>query len=123
MFLGDSGTLFISYLIAMIVISEHNIMKNLSISEIILLMILPGIDMLRLFVKRILSKKNPFLGDRNHIHHLLFDKFGLLKTNLILISLTTFPLIFLNFFNDHFVFILLVIIAVYFCILNFYKKI
>ena len=122
-FLGDSGTLFISYLIAMIVISEHNIMKNLSISEIILLMILPGIDMLRLFVKRILSKKNPFLGDRNHIHHLLFDKFGLLKTNLILISLTTFPLIFLNFFNDHFVFILLVTIAVYFCILKFYKKI
>lgn len=122
-FLGDSGTLFISYLIAMIVISEHNIMKNLSISEIILMMILPGIDMLRLFVKRILSKKNPFSGDRNHIHHLLFDKFGLLKTNLILISLTTFPLIFLNFFNDHFVFILLVIIAVYFCILKFYKKI
>ena len=122
-FLGDSGTLFISYFIAMIVISEHNIMKNLSISEIILMMILPGIDMLRLFVKRILSKKNPFSGDRNHIHHLLFDKFGLLKTNLILISLTTFPLIFLNFFNDHFVFILLVIIAVYFCILKFYKKI
>ncbi len=122
-FLGDSGTLFISYLIAMIVIKEHNIMKNLSISEIILLMILPGIDMLRLFVKRILSKKNPFLGDRNHFHHLLFDKFGLLKTNLILISLTTFPLIFLNFFNDHFVFILLVVIAIYFCILKFYKKI
>ena len=122
-FLGDSGTLFISYLIAMIVISEHNNMKNLFISEIILLMILPGIDMLRLFVKRILNKKSPFIGDRNHIHHLLFDKFGLLKTNLILISLTTFPLIFLNFFNEYFVFILLVTITVYFCILKFHKKI
>lgn len=122
-FLGDSGTLFISYLIAMIVISEHNNMKNLFISEIILLMILPGIDMLRLFVKRILNKKSPFIGDRNHIHHLLFDKFGLLKTNLILISMTTFPLIFLNFFNEYFVFILLVTITVYFCILKFHKKI
>jgi UDP-GlcNAc:undecaprenyl-phosphate/decaprenyl-phosphate GlcNAc-1-phosphate transferase len=109
--------------IAMIVISEHNNMKNLSISEIILLMLLPGIDMLRLFVKRILNKKSPFKGDRNHIHHLLLYKLGLTKTNLILILLMTFPLIFFHLFNEHFVFILFVTITVYFGILNFYKKI
>lgn len=117
-FLGDSGTLFISYLVAMIVISEHNNMKNLSISEIILLMVLPGIDMLRLFVKRILNKKNPFTGDRDHIHHLLLYKFGLIKTNLILISLIIFPLIFFHLFSEYFISILLLTIIVYFCTLK-----
>ena len=36
-------------------------------------MMLPGIDMLRLFLERIL-KKNPFKGDRNHLHHLFYLK-------------------------------------------------
>ena len=122
-FLGDSGTLFISYFIAMIVINEHNNMNSPSISEIILLMILPGIDMLRLFIHRILNKKSPFAGDRNHIHHLLLGKLGLLKTNLILISLIIFPLFFFNFFSEYFIFILFVTITAYFCILKFIEKI
>ena len=45
----------------------------------------PGIDMLRLFMTRIYNRKNPFKGDLNHLHHLLKNKFkNLLKTNLIL---------------------------------------
>ena len=44
----------------------------------------PGIDMLRLFMTRIYNKKNPFKGDLNHLHHLLKNKFNnLLKTNLM----------------------------------------
>lgn len=122
-FLGDSGTLFISYLIAMILISEHNNMKYLSLSEIILLMILPGVDMLRLFIIRILNKKNPFYGDRNHIHHLIITKFGLIKTNLILILLITLPLTLFQFFNEYFVYIVFATVIVYFFILNFVKRI
>ena len=40
----------------------------------------PGIDMLRLFIQRLLNKQNPFYGDRNHIHHLLLKKYGYNKT-------------------------------------------
>ena len=36
-------------------------------------MMLPGIEMLRLFVSRI-HKKKPFKPDRNHLHHVLSSK-------------------------------------------------
>ena len=39
-------------------------------------MFLPGVDMFRLFVQRILSKKNPFLGDREHLHHYFLKIYG-----------------------------------------------
>ena len=48
---------------------DHNEFKSFKVDEIFLLMFLPGIDMLRLFTQRILSGKNPFLGDREHLHH------------------------------------------------------
>ena len=75
-------------------------------------MILPGLDLLRLTVMRILKGKNAFYGDRNHIHHLLIKSNGLIKTNLILAVLTSLPIILfkvlvLNFFL---VFIFFVII-------------
>ena len=35
---------------------------------------LPGIDMLRVFIVRMLNRKNPFSSDRNHLHYLLLDK-------------------------------------------------
>ena len=43
-------------------------------------------------------KRNPFLGDLNHIHHLLKLKLNYIKTLLIILALTLFPVIgtFLN---------------------------
>ena len=31
--------------------------------------------MVRLFIQRLISKKNPLFGDREHIHHLILKKF------------------------------------------------
>ena len=44
--------------------------------EIFLIMLLPGVDMLRLFVMRISKGKNPFYPDNQHIHHLYLKKFS-----------------------------------------------
>ena len=44
--------------------------------EIFLLMMLPGIDMIRLTFERLVNKKNPLLGDRSHIHHLVVKKYN-----------------------------------------------
>ncbi|MDC1014834.1 MraY family glycosyltransferase, partial [Candidatus Pelagibacter sp.] len=68
-FMGDSGTLFLGSIISLVLIANHNEFKSFKVDEIFLLMFLPGIDMLRLFTQRILSGKNPFLGDREHLHH------------------------------------------------------
>ncbi len=55
------------------------------------MLVFPGLDLLRLTFFRVINKKNPFYGDRNHVHHLLIKKFSLFKSNLILLSMTLLP--------------------------------
>ena len=78
-FLGNSGSLIVGILIGLTTIKFYNdgyIQKN-SAEDIVILFLIPGIDMLRLFVQRILNKKNPFKADNLHLHHLLIKKFPL----------------------------------------------
>ena len=62
-------------------------------------MMLPGIDMLRLFIVRIIKKRNPFSGDSNHLHHILLKSFPASKVFLIifLINFINFLFVFLNY--------------------------
>ena len=112
-FLGDSGVYLLGSILAILLIYEYNIFKTIRFAdEIFLLLILPGLDLLRLTVMRILKGKNAFYGDRNHIHHLLIKRNSLIKTNLTLAVITSLPIILfkvlvLNFFL---VFIFFVII-------------
>lgn len=107
-FMGDSGVYLCSFVIGYLIIKYYNINLIRSSDTIFILMMVPGIDMFRLFIVRILSKKNPFYPDKLHLHHLLLGKFNYLKTILILILLLLFPILFLilNFSN-------ILIIAVY----------
>ena len=86
LFLGDSGAFLLSGVIGFIFVNKYNSDPFFFYSdEIFILLMVPGIDMLRLFMTRIYNGKNPFKGDLNHLHHLLKNKFkNLLKTNLIL---------------------------------------
>ena len=36
--------------------------------EILCLMLIPGLDMIRVSIKRIIIGKNPLKGDENHLH-------------------------------------------------------
>jgi UDP-GlcNAc:undecaprenyl-phosphate GlcNAc-1-phosphate transferase len=106
MFLGDSGSLFIAFIVGYfsIILYQKDFFKS---DDIIILMIVPGFDMFRLFVQRILKKKNPFIGDLNHLHHLLKKIFGLIfavLTNIFFIL----ALIVLKFFFHYNTIILLV---------------
>ena len=74
-FLGNNGSSIISFIISLMLINAHYHNPLEFTSEIIfLLCFLPAIDMLRLFILRIWNKKNPFIGDLNHFHHLVFLK-------------------------------------------------
>jgi len=98
-FLGDGGSLLIAFVIGYFSISLYN--KNYFKSDdIIILMIVPGFDMFRLFLVRILNKRNPFKGDLNHLHHLLKNNFGLffaVLTNIFFVL----ALIVLRFFVNY----------------------
>ena len=58
---------------------------------------IPGLDMLRLFIERLLQKKNPLKPDRNHFHHLLLNRFQRYNVLIIYFSFMIFPLILLSF--------------------------
>jgi UDP-GlcNAc:undecaprenyl-phosphate/decaprenyl-phosphate GlcNAc-1-phosphate transferase len=80
-FMGDAGVTMCAILIGLASIYVYNIQNNNSetiyVEELFLLFFIPGLDMFRLFIFRILNKKNPFSADNQHLHHLLINKFKL----------------------------------------------
>lgn len=83
-FMGDTGSLFIGMMIAVLAIcfNELNIDQSqayaVKFTPVISVVILgyPLIDTLRVIIIRILKHQSPFLPDKNHIHHRLL-KMGL----------------------------------------------
>jgi UDP-GlcNAc:undecaprenyl-phosphate GlcNAc-1-phosphate transferase len=99
-FMGDSGTLFLGSFISLLVIANYKNENSLSVDQIFLLMFLPGVDMLRLFLQRILYKKNPFAGDREHLHHYFLKIYGYKFTILLILAISILPLLLSFFVNS-----------------------
>ena len=76
-----------------IIKTYKNNYTNFFVEEIIVILFIPLIDMLRLFFTRILKNNNPLNPDREHLHHILLNKFGLIKSNILLIMPLIFSLI------------------------------
>jgi UDP-GlcNAc:undecaprenyl-phosphate GlcNAc-1-phosphate transferase len=70
-FFGNSGIYLISFITSYIMIKQYNNLGIISIEEIILIMCIPGYDMLRLFFSRLYQMRSPFSSDSNHIHHII----------------------------------------------------
>ena len=119
-FLGDSGNYLISISIAIILLKENSYQPSLYYAEeIFLLLLIPGLDMLRLFMVRILNKSNPFKGDQNHLHHRLFNKLGNLKTILIYLFIINLP-VYIFFISQSFLYSLIFIsVSFYFILLKY----
>ena len=57
-FLGDGGNYLLSMIIGTIIIKQNNVNSSILLAEeIFLLLMIPGIDMLRLFIQRLYKKK------------------------------------------------------------------
>ncbi len=91
-FLGDSGSLLLAFLIGYLFIKLYNFKLINFTDEVVLYMLLPGVDLIRLFFKRIYLKRNPLTPDRFHLHHLLLSRYSFKKTLIILFSLIVLPL-------------------------------
>ncbi len=126
-FFGDSGVYLVSSIIIISLIFEHNVNKNIFyVDEIFFLLLLPGLDLVRLTLERLFSLKNIFYGDREHLHHLLQKKFNLINTNLMLFILNILPIVlYVNSisFYFNFGFILIVYSSLIIYLKNIKKKI
>jgi UDP-GlcNAc:undecaprenyl-phosphate GlcNAc-1-phosphate transferase len=120
-FLGDNGTISISFLLSYFFIKSYNANFISNVDIIFLIMSVPGLDMFRLFLERILNKKNPFKADSNHLHHLILYKFP--KKNvasILLIFVLIFPYT-LTFAKLSYLFILLITLLLYLTLVIFLK--
>ena len=103
-FLGDSGSLMLGGVVSTYVmynISQDYIIKPEydlhKILFVISILILPIIDLTRVFIIRISKGMSPFKPDRNHIHHILLNKIkSHLLTSIILTFLTIIIIIFVQ---------------------------
>ena len=111
-FLGDSGSLLISFIIGYFFIKLYNNELISHTDEVVIYMLLPGIDLIRLFFKRISLKRNPLSSDRFHLHHLLLKKYSYKKTIIILIALIIFPIL-MNYLGLNRLFVILIFLFIY----------
>ena len=77
-------------------------------------MILPVLDLFRLFVRRVSKGQNPFHADKNHLHHRLFKKYYFKKSILLILLLFSFPLVGNFIFNFKYNFYLIVLTTIFY---------
>lgn len=87
-FMGDTGSLTLGFVI--VVLSIHSINQNyVSAVSILLLTAVPILDTLIVMTRRISQKQNPFSPDKTHIHHIILrqQRNNVKRTSIILIFL------------------------------------
>lgn len=112
-FMGDSGSLVIGFMIAVLAIIltdsvrhfEGNVLFHTPKSVLLgalSLLFLPVFDTFRVFITRIAKGHSPFSADRTHLHHFLLDMgFSHAKTVMIL-AVTSLSIIAVSFLiQDH----------------------
>jgi len=119
-FMGDSGSLLIAFVLSYLSIKLYNLSYFQNSDSIFLFMMIPGIDMLRLFFQRLLNKKNPFLPDRKHLHHLISDSLNTALTRVILFSILSVPPLMFFFEMPNILTVIIVLLA--YTLLLFYLK-
>jgi UDP-GlcNAc:undecaprenyl-phosphate/decaprenyl-phosphate GlcNAc-1-phosphate transferase len=80
-FMGDSGSLMIGLVNAILVIKFINVSNSPFVAVPVqsavavgfAILLVPLLDTLRVFAIRIFKGRSPFTPDRNHVHHLLLD--------------------------------------------------
>lgn len=124
-FLGDSGTLFLGSFVSLLTVLIYNKYLNInitiSVEKIFMFFIVPGIDMLRLFIVRIINFKDPFKGDLNHLHHYLLKYFSLNTTLIIYWGLVISNIILAYKLQDYLYLAILFNLILYCSFLIFWK--
>lgn len=121
-FVGDSGCYLITAILGSTFIYQYKNYDNFLFGdEVFLILFIPALDMLRLFISRIIEKKHPFKGDLNHLHHKVDNYF---RNKNIAVCITICLCIlpgFLIFFELKTYYILIINLIIYFGLILFLK--
>jgi UDP-GlcNAc:undecaprenyl-phosphate GlcNAc-1-phosphate transferase len=122
LFLGDNGSLILSFVICYVIIKPYNKEIVFYADQVCLFLLLPVIDLLRLFIMRVFNGKNPFKPDKNHLHHILIKKFDIYTTKFLLFGIYSIPVIFGLVTEKYLLFIILQILIYLLVYFNLRKK-
>ena len=88
-FLGDSGSLILGYLVtgSVLLISIDTASHTLDLTFAVILLAVPIADTINVLSKRIFKGRHPFIADKSHIHHIVFSKNITHKTTVFIITL------------------------------------
>jgi len=126
-FMGNGGSLFIGMILSILTFKFLNngnstasniitLNQSLKFKIVFSLFAIPTLDLLRVMLYRIYKKRNPFIGDSNHIHHKL-KAIGFNSKYIIFIIIASqlfiFTLSFINFTNDSYIFFMCTITILY----------
>ena len=120
-FLGDSGSYLLGFVLSYFIIKTYNSDFILNADLIFLLMYLPGFDLIRLFIIRLINNQSPFSADKNHIHHIYLKKFSDTQT-LFIIQFLSFIPFFLALFIKNFLIIILLAVLLYSLSIYYIKR-
>ena len=87
-FMGDSGSLILPLLIIIFIFQSNYSGDQNTIKYLFIIFLYPLIDLTRVVLLRLRSKKSPFLPDNNHIHHRINNKINShFKSSLVIMSI------------------------------------
>ena len=72
-FLGDSGSIFLGFILSWLLIFYTQVEAIIHPVLVLWCVTLPTFDIISVIIRRMLRKKNPFIADRRHIHHILLN--------------------------------------------------
>ena len=96
-FLGDGGAYLLSFILSLFFINRYN-SNYIFADHVLIFMLYPGLEIIRLFFLRLLKNHHPFRADREHLHHYLLKKYSFFVTFFFIQFLIVVP-IFLYFCN------------------------
>jgi len=123
-FLGDSGTYLLGFIISYLIIYTAKIDSYylLSADKIFIIMLLPGLELIRLFIIRLRNKKHPFSSDRNHVHHIIENRLGYNKTIIYLITFSALSNLLMILFSNNLILIIFLFSIIYLISVKHYEK-
>lgn len=73
MFLGDTGALFLGFMIGVLTLTQYKNAAFFSLVLPLMVFALPLLDMISATLRRLLRKQSPGSADREHLHHKVFN--------------------------------------------------
>jgi UDP-GlcNAc:undecaprenyl-phosphate GlcNAc-1-phosphate transferase len=90
-YLGDTGAYILGFFLvtSTIMVSTNSVTRVVDLTFPVILMAVPIVDTVKVMTLRIFEKRNPFIADMSHIHHIILNRIPNHKLTVFLLESVT----------------------------------